>query len=235
MNQNTIEELLSSLGQFEAMIDKAEISSKKKYFDGETQALKDIRLFLNGLISKIAGTLRTSIKHPTFEKGYQIALSASFIRTHFLLHRLLFEGHGVEAMTLCRKNLENLTRIYELDKNTIIKLSKKTPNVRNILGNLGKFLYPTLSEIAHFGTMDISALLSTKIESGIHSVSIYPNYEAEFQNLINADIVISLRFLAWLILFCELNLDYNPKEDMEILYVLGNMCIEEKILVLSKA
>jgi hypothetical protein len=91
--------------------------------------------------------------------SYQINLSASFIRTHFLACDMIMNGDVVEAFVQVRKQLESLARLNELDSKPLAKLHKRTPNIQNALkGGAGR-IYGDLSEIAHFSTPRVADFL----------------------------------------------------------------------------
>src|SRR5690606_9971591 len=151
-HKTNVEELLREAGDFATEATLAREMTKKKYRKDEPNGHNIVRISLDGLIARTSKQLANKIESPTEKISYQIGLAVSFIRTHYIINDFIMQGDLIEAFTLIRKNFESITRLNEIDKSPLQKLLRKTPNVINIFNQGGKQLYPTLSEIAHFGT-----------------------------------------------------------------------------------
>ena len=144
INEKDIEVLLKCAVDFLTESLRAREHAKEQYKKNETNDENSIRALIDGLIAKLALKMTAKIEHTTPEISYQLGLSASFIRTHFLISELFMNGDILEAITLIRKQLESVTRMYELDSKPLQKVLKKTPNVQKIFRNSGKKTYPLL-------------------------------------------------------------------------------------------
>ena len=146
------------------------------------------------------------------------------------------EGDLIEALTLLRKNFESTTRLYEIDKAPLAKLHKKTPNVINVFSKGGKQLYPTLSEIAHFGTARVGELLTINSSDGKTGPSLYPAYNSNALECYDRHAFVSLYFVFWLIEFHKkvYKEKYNAKKDEKTLYHLLDLAKDCGIIVLDE-
>ena len=143
-------------------------------------------------------------ENSTEQISYQLSLSASFLRSHFIINDLILNGDLIEAFTLIRKQLEILTRLHEIDKKPLFKLLKKTPNVVNLFKDGGKQLYPTLSEIAHFATPRVGELLTVKtFDDGSIGPSVHPAYNIDALACYDRHAYVSIYFVFWFMEFLK--------------------------------
>jgi hypothetical protein len=154
-----VKRLMGQLGGFGGKLRKAREKCRDNYRKAEPEPRNRLRIMIDGLMAMLANEVTTPIANVTEASSYQISLSASYIRTHFVACELIMNGDVVEAFVLVRKQLESLARLNELDSKPLAKLHGKTPNIQNALkGGAGK-IYGDLSEIAHFATPRVSEFL----------------------------------------------------------------------------
>ena len=163
-HKSNIDELIRGACDFQADLIRARTKTQETYRAKEPVKHNSFRITLDGLIVRTSQVLSKKIENTDEKISYQISLVISFVRTHFIINDMIMEGDLIEAFTLIRKNFESLTRLHEIDSNPLLKLLKKTPNVINFFKEGGKKLYPTLSEIAHFGTPGVGELLTKYIK-----------------------------------------------------------------------
>lgn len=146
ITQEIIEELMKNACEYQGKCLEAREKTRQYYKTQEKEGENTLRIFIDGLMAKIAQEQASNKINNTTEKtSYQIILSTSFIRTHYLINDLFMQGDIIEALTLIRKQFETLARMHEIDSKPLLKLHKKTPNVCNIFKKAGKVIYPRLS------------------------------------------------------------------------------------------
>jgi hypothetical protein len=195
-----IEELLMGACDYQGESMASRERAYVKYRAKETDEESYVRVVIDGLMVRLANNMKTEIKN-TYEKiSYQIALLASYVRTHFIINNLILNCDLVEASTLIRKQLESLTRLNELDDKPLQKLIRKTPNVINTFKKMGKQAYPHLSEIAHFASPKAGELLHViEPAEGLIGPSIVPVYTDAAHGCYDLQALVSLYFLFWFI------------------------------------
>lgn len=209
-----VEELMRTACDFQADATIAREQTKETYRKAEPPEHNSFRITLDGLIARTIQQLANKIDNPTEKISYQISLAISFVRTHFIINDMIMYGDLIEAFTLIRKNFESVTRLHEIDNNPLLKLQKKTPNVINIFKEGGKQLYPTLSEIAHFGTSRVGELLTINShEDGRMGPSLHPAYNVDALACYDRHAYVSIYFTFWLIQF--LKTVYGDKYDQD--------------------
>lgn len=202
--KKNIEDLMRNAIEFQINSQKSRASTNKEYCSNEPELHNSFRITLDGLIARCIKQLSNKIEEPTEKISYQISLAISFVRTHFIINDMILEGDLIEGITLIRKNLESATRLHEIDKSPLAKLLRKTPNVINIFGKGGKKLYPTLSEIAHFGTPRVGGLLTVhEADDGRIGPSLYPSYNIDSLACYDKHAFVSIYFVFWLIEFLK--------------------------------
>jgi hypothetical protein len=206
-HKKNVDELLSSACHFQADSEKARQKARESYRKIEPVQHNNFRITLDGLIVRISKQLRYNINITTDKTSYQINLSASFVRTHYIINDMILNGDLIEAFTLIRKQLESLTRLHEIDKKPLQKLLKQTPKVINIFGKGGKILYPALSEIAHFATPRVGELLTINtFEDGRTGPSLYPAHNIDALACYDRHAYVSMYFVFWFIDFLKKNI-----------------------------
>lgn len=235
-HKNNVEELLRVACDFQADATLAREATKEEYRKKEPDGHNTFRITLDGLIVRVSAQLANKIETPTEKISYQIGLAISFIRTHFLINDMIMYGDLIEAFTLIRKNFESVTRLHEIDNNPLQKLLKKTPNVINIFKEGGKQLYPTLSEIAHFGTPRVAGLLTVSShEDGRVGPSLHPAYNVDALACYDRHAFVSIYFVFWLMQF--LKSVYGDKYDIdkdEATFVIMTRIAEENGIIQRK-
>ena len=220
------EELLKNTVDFQADLIKYRTKSNEEYRSKESNLHNIFRITLDGLIVRCVKQLGNKIENTDEKVSYQISLIISFIRTHFIVNDMILEGDLIEAFTLMRKNLESLTRLNEIDQKPLRKLLKKTPNVINVLGKAGKALYPTLSEIAHFGTPVVGNLLSVNSHNdGRIGPSLFPTFNEHSKSCYDRHAFISINFIFYLMQFLTkvFGEKYDSEFDHSTFYIMVKM------------
>lgn len=236
-HKENIESLMHHACNFQGELIKARSDTKEIYRRKEPEIHNTFRMTLDGLIVRCIKQLENKIDEPTEKISYQISLAISFVRTHFIINDLVLEGDLIEAFTLIRKNLESATRLHEIDKSPLAKLLKKTPKVINIFGKGGKQLYPTLSEIAHFGTPKVGELLTVNSHSdGRVGPSLYPAYNIDALACYDRHAYVSLYFCFWLMEFLgKVYKDkYESSKDKTTFFIMIKQAEESGIIQIDK-
>ncbi|WP_312901509.1 hypothetical protein [Chryseobacterium taichungense] len=220
-----VADYMEEISNFIINSEKSREGSEEQYklAEAEIEKLPDFKLILDGLMLTISRNFHTPVKNLDDNISYQIGVSASYIRTHFLINNLIMSGDIIEASTLIRKQLEALTRLIELEKKEVSKLEKKTPNVNNVFNNTTKELYRQLSEIAHSGSNNVINLISHFDEGHNRAeASIYPKFTSHSLECYKFHCFIALGFLGYFIKFAMkvYGEDYEYEEDIEVFLVL---------------
>lgn len=234
-HQKNVEELLSEACNFQAESEMAREGAREEYRKKEPAQHNSFRITLDGLIVRTSRQLLVKFVNSTDKISYQLSLSSSFLRTHFIINDMILNGDLIEAFTLIRKQFEVLTRLHKIDKKPWLKLLKKTPNVINLFGEGGKKLYPTLSEIAHFATPRVGELLTIKSsDDGKIGPSVHPEYNIDSIACYDRHAYVSIYFIFWFIEFLKKlygkRYDYNSDETT--FYILIKMAEESGIIEL---
>lgn len=223
-----VEGYMEEISNFIINTEKSRAYSEKQYKLAEEKITKlsEFKLLMDGLIVTVSNNFHTPVNNLNDNISYQIALSASYIRTHFLINNLVMSGDVIEAATLIRKQLEALTRLIELEKKEISKLEKKTPNVNNVFNNSTKDLYKQLSEIAHSGSNNVLNMISHFEENHNRAEAhIYPQFNLHCLECYKFHAFIAMGFLGYFIKFAmkvyENNYDY--KEDIRVFLALVDL------------
>lgn len=205
--------------------------AREEYRKAETQEENILRISIDGLLAKLASNMKNKIENADDKTSYQISLVTSYVRSHYIINEMILDGDIIEATTLIRKQLESLTRIHELDKNPLLKLLKKTPNVINCFKSVGKKIYPHLSEIAHFATPRVGELLHVVEDGDLVGPSLHPRYTKSAHGSFDLHALISIYFLFWLI---EKQKSWFPNIDstsnMRVLYTTFQIALESGVI-----
>ena len=204
---------------------------KEEYEKNESEIHHAFRKTIDGLIILIMDNVFGKYDDPSEKFLYQLNLTVSYVRTHFIINDLVLNGDIIEAYTLIRKQLEKLTRLNELDSKPIGKLLLKTPNVLNLFGEAGKGIYPELSETAHFSHPRVSEFLSFESKDGKKGPSLFPSYKKSAIICYDRNAYVTLYFVSWLIDFVkEINPRYNNQKDVETFLMLEQMALDCNII-----
>lgn len=223
-----IESYMEEVSNFINNSDKSREHSQKQYKLAEDKIPKllDFKLMMDGLIVTVSKNFHAPATNLNDNIYYQIALSASYIRTHFLINYLVKSGDVIEAATLIRKQLEALTRLIELDSKEISKLEKKTPNVNNVFNNSTKDLYKQLSEIAHSGSNKVTDMISHFVEDRNRGEAyIYPQFSPHSLECYKFHAFIAMVFLGYFIKFAMKVYEdnYQYEEDIKVFLTLVDL------------
>jgi hypothetical protein len=191
--------LLEDLEKFDNLSKVAREQVFSNYRKEETDTELNLRTSVDGLMLKLSNNMHMKINESNDEITYIVGLSASYIRTHFVINYLILNGDFIEAATLVRKQLECVTRLIEVDRQPISKLIGKTPNIQNIFRDAGKTIYKHLSEIAH--SSKINSVNILPILENIDSIGPYilPIYRKDQHAYYDIHVYVALYFLVWLI------------------------------------
>jgi hypothetical protein len=236
-HKQNVEELLSSTCDFQADSDRARKKASDAYRKNEPIQHNSFRITLDGLIVRVSSQLLNKFENSSDKISYQLSLSASFLRTHFIINDMILNGDLIEAFTLIRKQLETLTRLHEIDNKPLLKLLKRTPNVINLFGEGGKRLYPTLSEIAHFATPRVGELLTVKtFEDGRTGPSLHPTFNVDALACYDRHAYVSLYFVFWFIDFLKkvYSDNYKSEIDEHTFFIMIKIAEESGIIELPK-
>lgn len=204
MDREIVEKISKIAIDFQGLSAKARQNAIQEYKKNEPNGLFAVRVALDGQIARMVNRLQEKIENSDEKISYQLDLSASFIRTHFLIDDLILSGDIIEALTLIRKQIENLARLIEIDEKPLAKIARKTPNVCNILKKPGKKLYPELSEVAHFGSPRVGELIKIKNEDGNKcGPSVFPLFTDTLFEVYKQHSFISIYFMFWIIGFLK--------------------------------
>ena len=196
---NFVEDCFKSLSDLGVQIQQAEERHRKEFLSQESPAYNNARIMIDGLVSSIFLKADEPIKLITPEGEYQLLIGASFVRTHLLLDGIILNGHIVDSHCLLRKQLEQLARLQELESQTVDKLKKKTPNIKNAGDGSGP-VYGAQSEVAHFSLPEVGYSLLATLSCGTHSrVTAQPSFTRNSVFAMNSRLFIGVKFAAWFI------------------------------------
>ncbi len=213
-------------------IENARNLALEEYRTHEKPGESLLRILIDGLIAKIQSEQLFKTVNQTDEKiTYKMGLSASFIRTHYIINELYMEGSIIEAMTLIRKQFESLTRLREIDKYPLLRLKKKTPNVCNVFNPTGKMIYPLLSEVAHYGSQSVSDYL-TLFESGDRNgYSLLPTFNEGALVCFELNTFMAIHFLHDLIeTSISMYDDFEGQYEIGVLKAIFNLALELEVI-----
>jgi len=197
--EDKVEELLKVACEFQGKSLESRQRASKEYRKNETDSESAIRVILDGLMAKLAYNMQNKVEDTNEKISYQISLSSSYVRTHYVVNDLILNGDLVEATTLIRKQLESLARLHEIDNKPLQKLIRKTPNVINTLKGVGKGAYPHLSEIAHFASPKAGDLLHVINDGEMTGPSMLPIYTELSHGCFDLQVLVTIYFLFWFI------------------------------------
>jgi hypothetical protein len=150
MDKERIDQLLRAACDFGGVNLKARTVCREKYRTVEKNEENILRILIDGGMATMAMRTTAKIEGTNEKISYQLGVSASFIRTHFIISDMILDGNLVEAMVLLRKQLESLVRLHEIDTKPLGKLEGKVPNIQNVMNKAAGRVYGNLSEVAHF-------------------------------------------------------------------------------------
>ena len=199
LNNEEAEALLTAACEFQGRSNESRIICRDQYIKTEKTEENSLRIIIDGQIGLLTKKIQQKIENASPETSYQIGLSTSFIRTHFLATDAFMNGDLVESILLIRKQLESLARLHELDSKPLQKLTGKVPNIQNILKGESAKMYGGLSEVAHFSKPRVVELLHV-VESGdLIGPSLIPVFNERCFACLDMSCFIALYFLSWLV------------------------------------
>ena len=214
-----VEKLMWHLGEFVGRLHEERENCRTKYRVAEPEPRNRLRIMVDGLMALLANAVRTPIAKVTDSASYQITLSASFIRTHYLACDLAMNGDVVEAFTLVRKQLESLARLNELDSKPLAKLHGRTPNIQNALWAGAGRMYGDLSEIAHFATPRVAELLHVFEQGPATGPSLHSVYSEWAVACMDVNQFVAIYFQMWMV--DRLDEWYPSRDHTDLVRTLG--------------
>lgn len=199
MDSEEAESLLRAACDFQGESHHAREKCRERYRREERNEDNILRILIDGQIGRIAYQVTEKVKKPTKASSYQIGVSASFIRTHFLVSDLALNGDLIEAITLVRKQLECVARLHELDAKPLETLSGRVPNIGAVLKGGSGRVYGDLSEVAHFSTARVAELMHVVEEGEFYGPSLYPTFTENAAAVFDLAHFVSIYFLGWAI------------------------------------
>jgi len=199
MDKDRVEQLLRAACDFGGNNMKARAACREKYRAAEKNEENILRILIDGAMATLA--MRTTQKIAAVNEtiSYQLGVSASFVRTHFIVSEMIMDGDLVEAMVLLRKQLESLVRLHELDTKPVGKLEGKVPNIQNVMNKGAGRVYGNLSEVAHFAKPKVTELLHV-VENGERcGPSLHPLYSERALACFDLHCYVAIYFLAWFV------------------------------------
>ena len=210
--EETANRLINAATKLQAEIEAARSVARKSFRKAEPSDLNTFRISSDGLIAVLVERMTKRIYSTSETDSYQISVTASFVRTHFLTLDLLAEGEAIEAAVLLRKQVECLSRLLELDETDPKKLAGKTPNVGVLLKQGSGWIYGTLSEIAHFSTAQPGSLLHISKVGDRIGPSYTPHFEEIAIEYVRISHFLACRFAMWLL---QRQKRWYPKENFD--------------------
>jgi len=211
MTKEQIEGALQKLAEYQGQLPGSREAARKAYLSSETKEVNLLRGDIDMLIALLVTTVNKPIARVDESGEYQISVSASYIRSHFLINDLIMNGDLQEGAILIRKQIESVARLNELDVKPLDRLLTKTPNLKACFKNGEGRIYSSLSEAAHFGDSRIAELLTVSEDPsrGVAVVSVYPTYNAHAHTCFQMQLVAALYFYGWMV--AKLH-DWYPNE-----------------------
>jgi hypothetical protein len=202
----------STPGSYEASLDAIlemakrrisdDMSARQKaldeYLADETDGENNVRLSIDALVAYLGQLLLNPIDNTNDCISYQLALCASFVRTHFLAGDCIIQGDLIEGIVLLRKQLESVARLIELDKKPLAQIRRVTPNVKHAYWNSGRW-YGILSQAAHVADPEFARLLKVIERGSFVGPTINPAYTPLAKDGFRLHCFIALQFTHWLI------------------------------------
>lgn len=192
-----IQELMLELGRFSGLLHAAKEACREKYREQESEPRNRLRILIDGLMALLARDAQERVATITEATSYQIGLSVSFVRTHFVASNLIMNGDVIEGFILVRKQLESLARMNELDSRPLERLHGRTPNIQNALKQGAGRIYGALSEVAHFSTPRVTELLHVIEEDERVGPSVLNVYSEQAGGCMDLLQFIAIYYLVW--------------------------------------
>jgi len=198
MTSEDADKLLRAACEFQGRSLAARELCREEFRRTEAEQNNVLRILVDGQIGQIADRVTNKVQATNPAISYQIGVSASFIRTHFLVSDLILNGDLIEAIILIRKQLESLTRLHELDSEPFLKLSGKVPNIKIFQGAAAR-MYGGLSEVAHFSTSSVGELLHVAERGELVGPSLLPVFTERSLACFDMVHFVAVYFIAWIV------------------------------------
>jgi hypothetical protein len=199
MTHEQADRLLAAACEFQGMAMKAREKCREEYRHQETNEENILRILIDGQIGLLAEKITKKLETTSATISYQMGISASFVRTHFLISDFILNGDLVEATVLMRKQLESLARLHEIDSKPLLKLTGKVPNIKNILKAPAGKMYGDLSEVAHFSTPRVAELLHVVEQDEMIGPSLLSVYSERNKAAFDMNCFVAIYFIAWMV------------------------------------
>lgn len=199
MTSKQADKLLQAACEFQGKSLAARESCREQFRRIEQSEDNIFRILVDGQLGLMAEKMTSKVESTTSAISYQIGISASFIRTHFLVADFILNGDLVEAIVLIRKQLESLARLHELDSKPFQKLTGKVPNIQNVLKAGAGRMYGELSEVAHFSTPRVITLLHVAERGELIGPSLLPIHTESGKACIDMEHFVVVYFIAWMV------------------------------------
>lgn len=199
MTSEQADKLLRAACEFQGESLAARDSCREQFRRIEQNEDNIFRILVDGQLGLLAKKMTSKVESTTPAISYQIGISASFIRTHFLVADFILNGDLVEAIVLIRKQLESLARLHELDSNPFQKLTGKVPNIQNVLKCGAGRMYGELSEVAHFSTPRVIKLLHVAERGELIGPSLLPVHTESGKACFDMEHFVVVYFIAWMV------------------------------------
>lgn len=190
-----------------------ELTEARKKSSAEFHAQNDLYLPLIEAIRKTIPRAVLAIESDCSISEYTQGLLASFVRTHFVAIELIQNSELEEAVTLGRKQLELLARLWELEEIPIDKLIKKTPKVSRLKTKLNE-QYGSYSEAAHSSTYAAKSLLGFYKDHKRANHVLFPEFTTNTEIIFENWVQIFFEFTLWVLAFKKRNIEnYSATND----------------------
>ena len=193
-----MERIVNAACEFQAMASEARLKSSEAFRRSEQSRDVSLRVLIDGQIASLAMLVTRPVAETNAVTSYQLSLSASYIRSHYIITDLLLNGDLLEALVLMRKQLETLARISEVSKIDLSKLEGKVPNVKNVLPLGAGRVYGDLSEVAHFSRPEVGELLDVHKSGELVGPTLLPAFSERSRGCMDLNSYLSINFVAWL-------------------------------------
>jgi len=198
--------------EFQAQGNQAREKCREEFRSREREEDNIMRILVDSQIADVISNMLRPVSSTDDAVSYQIGISASFVRTHFIICDLILNGDLIEAVTLIRKQLESLARLYELDKRPLEKLYGRTPNIGILFRQGGGEIYGHLSEVAHFSRSRVSDLMRIIQEGKQTDPCILPGFSEHSFACLDMHHFIAIYFIVWI---TEKLSDWYPDVDLQ--------------------
>lgn len=192
----------------------------------ESSEQNSLRIAIDGLVAALGARIDKPISKVSPEASYQIGLTASFVRTYFLVTDMLMHGDLVEALVLIRKQIESLARLIELESASVRELEGKTPNIKHVLINGSGRMYGHLSEIAHFATPYTASFLGVNRDGERVGPSMVPIFQESLLVYMEAAQFTGLRFAQWMLGKLR---EWYPDENFDLEFRIAYIAIQSAL------